>query len=116
MLFGDASIDPKKLIHKLVDEIRQYDGGNTWRYGDNKPWTDAVKIGLGNIARNLPVATSYVYTAFELGAREFLLDIVWWTKANGEGASLACECEWYFSRSGKVEAYALHVSENLRSS
>jgi hypothetical protein len=103
MLFGEAPISPKELVRKLIAEIQQHDGGNTWRHGENTPWTRAVKIGLRNIAERLPSAPICVYTDFAPGAREFLLDIVWWTKGCGEGASLACECEWHFAGRGKAE-------------
>lgn len=112
-LFGSAPMEPRDLAKKLVAEVQNHNDGDTWLHGENRQWTEAVKKGLENIARELPVKTTCVYTAFAPGAREFLLDVVWWNKEDSEGASLACECEWYWSRSRKVEDYHIHVGEDF---
>ena len=77
---SDLLISPTELVRDLTDRInilwREHPGG------DNKPWTDAVKVHLHEIAGTLSkpeqqLKVEAIYTHSEPGMREFLLDVVW---------------------------------------
>jgi hypothetical protein len=58
----------------------------------NRPWTLAVKSGLHSILSC--ATTEVIFTDTSAGMSEFLLDVVAWSRSDGEGVVLACECEW----------------------
>jgi hypothetical protein len=111
--FGSCPIEPERLVRELKTGLQKCNRGHTWNHGGNKEWTDAVKKKLKKIAKGYSNKTRCFYSHAELGMTEFLLDLVWWDKDEIEGASLACECEWYFSRNGKVGQYAKRVGEDF---
>ena len=45
--------------------------------------------------------------------QEFLLDLVWWDKDLTEGASLVCECEWFYDRFSNEQRYAENVGTDF---
>jgi len=58
-------------------------------------WTRAVKQVLRSMGD--PLGYESLFTHPETGVSEFMLDFVWWRKANdtrGSGAVLGCESEW----------------------
>lgn len=59
---------------------------------NNRPWTQAVRSGLQSILGC--ATTEVIFTDTSAGMSEFLLDIVAWSRNDGEGLVLACECEW----------------------
>ena len=112
-IFDNDPIEPLELLRALVAQVKEHDGGRTWHHGENTEWTSAVREGLKKIASGLQAKTICVYSGFAPGGREFLLDIVWWSEIGGQGASLACECEWYWWRSFRPANYPLHVGEDF---
>jgi hypothetical protein len=57
MLFGDAPISPGELLQELVTKLRSHDAGKTWSKGENKAWTDAVKLALKEIGEHRSATT-----------------------------------------------------------
>lgn len=111
-MFKNQPIDPSSLLTQLVAGVNKRLKSQQG-LGENKTWTLHVKETLKLIGETPPLNFDCIYTDREKGIQEFLLDLVWWDRAAGEGAALAVECEWFYGKFPSEEAYAQRVVEDF---
>ena len=85
-------IDPTSFAKQFISGVIAIteDEAHPQSRGEFTRWTAAVKEWLAVEAAKYN--SSAIYTG--PGQREFLLDVVWWSKGKPSSATLACESEW----------------------
>jgi hypothetical protein len=84
-------IEPDDLVLRLVSAIDS--AGIDWN--NSRLWTKNIKSGLRDILQR--GLTEVIFSEPERDVSEFMLDVVGWSRDDGEGIVLAAESEWIYT-------------------
>lgn len=85
-------IDPAELVRQLAAKMR---AASIESESSSAAWTVALKDSIRSLLETQGTnITEVLYSDGENGKHEFLLDVVVWDRADGEGVVLAVESEW----------------------
>lgn len=88
---GRRPIHPAELVHQLAARMQ---AANLDRERSTA-WTDTLKACLRSLLETQGTnVTEVLYSHRDSSKHEFMLDLVVWDRANGEGVTLAVESEW----------------------